>query len=274
MIIAVLVVLGLCFGSFANALVWRVRQQETGSKSKRLSVLNGRSMCPACKHELAAGDLVPVLSWLALRGKCRYCGRPISVQYPLVELVTAAAFVLSYLWWPARLTDSFQIAVFGLWLAILTGLLALLVYDLRWNMLPDRIVFPLTGLAIIQAVIAVISAGSPVKALVNEILAVAVGGGIFYFVFQASKGKWIGGGDVKLGWLLGLVVGTPARAFLLIFLAAATGSLISLPLVAAGRLKRTSTIPFGPFLIAGAFITELFGAAILSWYWRTFIGFR
>lgn len=265
MIIAVLVVLGLVLGSFVNALVWRVHED--------ISIARGRSMCPACRHKLAGKDLVPVLSWLALRGKCRYCGQPISTQYPLVELATAALFVASYTWWPVAF-DTAQTAIFVLWLALLTGLLALLAYDSRWLLLPNRLIYPLGGLAAVQALIIIATTDRPLAVLINMVAAVAVGGGIFYLIFHVSGGKWIGGGDVKLGWLLGLVVGTPARAILFIFIGALLGSLVSLPLLAAKRLKRTSVIPFGPFLIVGAIITVLFGADILRWYQQTFINFQ
>jgi leader peptidase (prepilin peptidase)/N-methyltransferase len=280
MIIAVLVVIGLCLGSFANALVWRVHEQEEQAAKhkpdkkylKQLSVAKGRSMCPDCKHELAAKDLVPVFSWLSLKGKCRYCSKPISVQYPLVELATAAVFVASYIWWPAAF-DGAQTAVFVLWLALLTGLMALLIYDVRWFLLPNRIVYPLGVIAGIQAVISIVAADQQGTALLNTILGVAVGGGIFYLLFQFSKGRWIGGGDVKLGWLLGLIAATPARSLLLIFIASVGGSLVSLPLLAAGRMKRTSLVPFGPFLIIGVIIVRLFGTDILDWYRQTFITF-
>src|SRR5665213_2769212 len=97
MIIALLALLGLVFGSFVNALVWRLHEQEvllekrkkpSKKQLEKLSILNGRSMCPHCKHELAIKDLVPLFSWIALKGKCRYCGKPISWQYPVVELLT------------------------------------------------------------------------------------------------------------------------------------------------------------------------------------------
>jgi prepilin signal peptidase PulO-like enzyme (type II secretory pathway) len=100
---------------------------------------------------------------------------------------------------------------------------------------------------------------------------VIIGGGIFYLLFQISAGRWIGGGDVKLGWLLGLITGTAARSVLFIFIAALFGSFISLPLLLSGRLKRTSTIPFGPFLILGAIVVQFFGADILNWYQHLFI---
>ncbi len=278
MIIAILIVAGLCFGSFVNALVWRLHEQskEIGKKKpnnkylNKLSVAKGRSMCPHCKHELAAKDLLPLVSWISLKGKCRYCSKPISWQYPVVEATTALLFVVSYLYWPVAIEGA-QILSFGLWLVLLVGFMALIVYDLRWLILPDRIMMPLGLIAAFTACVGVATADHPLRALVNTVLAVAVGGGIFYFLFQISSGKWIGGGDVKLGWVLGLVVATPARALLLIFAASALGCLISLPLLAAKRLKPQSTIPFGPFLILAAIVVRLFGHSILYWYQRTFI---
>lgn len=228
-------------------------------------------MCPRCHHELAAKDLIPVVSWLSLRGKCRYCQQPISAQYPVVELATAGLFVASYLWWPQTLAGA-HVVTFGLWLALLTGLMALLVYDARWYLLPNRIMYPLGALAAVLACVVAAQAAHPWQAVLNTVLAVGVGGGIFYLLFQVSGGKWIGGGDVKLGWLLGLVAATPARGLLLIFMAAVGGSLISVPLLASGRLKRDSMIPFGPFLIVAAIIVQLFGAGILRWYQHVFLG--
>jgi len=284
MIIAVLAVLGLAFGSFVNALVWRLHEQEglaakkvkdrakATKNAQALSITKGRSMCPECRHELAAIDLAPIFSWLALKGKCRYCHKPISLQYPLVELATASLFVVSYFWWPVTFSHS-QVAIFILWLAMLVGLLALLVFDLRWMILPNKLIYPLAAVALVQSVIVVASASRPSRALLNELLAVLVGGGLFYILYQISSGKWIGGGDVRLGWLLGLVAATPARSMLLIFIAALAGSLVSLPLLASHRVKRSSTIPFGPFLIIAMVIVQLFGHAILFWYQRTFLPF-
>jgi prepilin signal peptidase PulO-like enzyme (type II secretory pathway) len=274
MIIAGLILLGLPLGSFVNALVWRLHEQtKTGNKHRsELSIAKGRSMCPHCEHQLTAKDLVPVLSWLSLRGKCRYCNKPISTQYPLVELATAALFVVSYVWWPQGFSSA-QTVAFGLWLVLLTGLMALSVYDLRWKLLPNRLMRPLGVVAALFALTEVATAHKPALAALNAILGVAVGGGIFYVLFQVSKGKWIGGGDVKLGWLLGLIVATPGRAVLMIFLASLLGTIISLPLLASKRLKRSSTIPFGPFLILAAIIVQLFGHALLHWYQKTFFPF-
>src|SRR5690242_7308270 len=107
-----LVVLGLCLGSFVNALVWRLHEQEElkiakpkgwRKRLRELSIMRGRSMCPHCRYQLAVVDLVPVVSWLSLRGKCRYCSKPIGWQYPVVEAGVAVLFALSYVWWPLAL---------------------------------------------------------------------------------------------------------------------------------------------------------------------------
>lgn len=277
MLIAALFIIGLCLGSFVNALVWRVHEQaEEASKSKpdskqleKLSITKGRSMCPHCKHELSVFDLIPVFSWLSLRGKCRYCHKPISVQYPLVELGMALLFVLLYVAWPVDLRG-IQIAIFILCLPLVVGLGALLIYDLRWFLLPDRILYPLYGLGAAIAVLNIIASDNVLRAILNLFLAVLISSGIFYALFQFSSGKWIGGGDVKLGLLLGLVVGTPGRSVLLIFSASVIGTVISLPFLLTHKLKRNSVVPFGPLLIAGLVIVLLLGHPILSWYQSTF----
>jgi len=275
MIAVALFLIGLCLGSFANALVWRVHEQSKEAKKKKpnqkrlseLSVMKGRSMCPDCGYALKAKDLLPVLSWLSTGGKCRYCSKKVSIQYPVVEIATGFAFVASYIWWPAEFgVRGSEFVVFGLWLLIVTGLMALLVYDLRWYLLPNRIMYPLTALAGLVAVIEVATAVEPLRAVIDTALAVIIGGGLFYVLFQVSKGKWIGGGDVKLGWLLGLVLATPGKALLMIFIAALLGTIVSLPLLMNQKLKRSSVIPFGPFLIIGAFIATLFGEQVIDWY--------
>ena len=149
MIVVLLLVVGLCLGSFVNATVWRLHEQEeSGGKNKpdkkylaRLSIMRGRSMCTHCHHELAPKDLVPLFSWVSLKGKCRYCDKAIG-DNPLVEATLPLLFVASYIWWPVDISGA-QMVVFGLLLLVLTGLLALLVYDLRWMLLPDRLMYPL-----------------------------------------------------------------------------------------------------------------------------------
>lgn len=272
MVIAILIVVGLCLGSFINALVWRLHEQSTELAKKRpskkylkqLSIMQGRSMCAYCHHELAVKDLIPVVSWVLLDGKCRYCRKPIA-DSPIIELITALLFLFSYVFWPVML-GGVKTVIFILWLSLVIGFIALTIYDLRWLLLPNRIVYPLAVIAVVQALIIAMTGSDSISVLVNMLIAVAIGGGIFYFLFQISGGRWIGGGDVKLGWLLGLVVATPEKSLLMLFIGALAGSIVSIPLLIRGRLSRKDVIPFGPFLILAAIIVQLFGAHILTWY--------
>lgn len=289
MIIFALGLLGLCLGSFVNALVWRIREQSLvtsrQSKSRKiktsdkklatsdfqnLSILKGRSMCPHCHHMLSALDLLPLLSWIGLRGKCRYCHKNISWQYPLMELITAAVFVLSYIWWPVAFNASGTFN-YIIWLLILTGFMALLVYDLRWMLLPDRIVYPLIALSVVAAVVNIVAFKGGLHMASDIAISLIIASGLFYGLFQLSKGKWIGGGDVKLGVIIGLVVAVPLQAFLVLFLASLIGTVTILPGLASKKLKATSRIPFGPYLIVATIIIKVFGASLVAWYRKKFL---
>jgi len=273
MIIALLVVLGLVCGSFVNAFVWRLHEQETLKEKKRkpskkqlaeLSILKGRSMCPNCKHELAPKDLVPLFSWLWLRGRCRYCGKPISWQYPLVEAATAVLFVISYIWWPMELTG-LGVYQFVVWLGFCVMFMALTVYDLRWYLLPDKIVYPITVVGIVEVVVVALGHHS-VSDLWGPLLGALIIAGLFYILFQVSAGRWIGGGDVKLALLLGLLAGSPLKALLLIFASSVIGTLISVPLALKAGKDLKLKVPFGPFLLAATVVVVLFGTPIVDWY--------
>lgn len=267
MLFCLLIILGLCLGSFVNALVWRIHKQSQlkGKKNKeKYSISTGRSMCVHCGHTLAAKDLVPLLSWLSLFGKCRYCKKPISWQYPLVEALTAALFVISYQFWPYVL-DFWGYIGFASWLVCLVGLIALAVYDIRWMILPNKIIFVLYGIASLFVMSRALAEQS-LQPIVGSILGVLVGGGFFYVVFMVSSGKWIGGGDVKLGFLLGALVGGLTNAALVLFIASLLGTTVALPLLLAKKSNRGSQIPFGPFLIIAAFVVLLFGDRLVDWY--------
>lgn len=272
MIIGILIVLGLCFGSFINALVWRVQQQSL-PKSKRpkntnLSIVRGRSVCVNCQHGLSHIDLLPVVSWLALRGKCRYCKKSISWQYPLIEIITAIIFVASYMLWEFEVKGS-EIIIFGLWLATVTSLVALALYDSRWMLLPNKIMKYSFGLATILALATLaIRSDSYSTSIINLILSVVISGGLFALLFYVSKGKWIGGGDVKLGFVLGLIVATPVYACLMLFLGSLLGCLVAMPAILFGSKTMQTKIPFGPFLIVATVVVYLFGREISEAYLR------
>lgn len=267
MVIAILAILGLAWGSFVNALVWRLHEKSTGKRGKNYSILQGRSMCPRCKHELIAIDLIPLISWLWLKGRCRYCHKPISIQYPLVEAATTLVFVGSYIFWPLALIGTAALAIFGLWLVLVIILIALAIYDLKWQLLPDKLVIVLAIVALAQAILAIASAGSLLNSLIDHVVAAVIGGGLFLVIILLND-KWIGGGDVKLGFVIGLIAATPAKSGLMLFLAALAGTIVSLPLLANKKLKIKSAVPFGPFLILATILVALFGQDIVNWYFN------
>jgi prepilin signal peptidase PulO-like enzyme (type II secretory pathway) len=279
MVVAVLLVFGLVLGSFVNALVYRLHEQQLLSNKKsaaakkqlqKLSIMKGRSMCSSCGHQLAAIDLVPVLSWLWLRGKCRYCKRKIS-DSSLVELIVPALFLFSYYFWSMTFRGS-GLFDFILWLIFLVGFVALAVYDLRWKLLPNRIVYPLITLAVIQVLVTATFYHKGWHALLGAIWGILIAAGLFYVLFELSRGRWIGGGDVKLAVVLGILVGGPTQAVLMLFMASVLGTAFSLPLIAIGKLRRNSQVPFGPFLLFATIIAYIFGSSIIGWYKHLLVG--
>jgi len=258
LIIIALALLGLCFGSFVNAAVWRIKNNK--------DFVNGRSECTHCHKQLKWQDLVPVFSWLFLKGKCRYCKKPISLQYPLVELAVASIFIISYCAWPSLLISVADWSIFSLWLVSIVLLAILFVYDLRWFLLPDKIMYPLIGIGIVIATIRIFAADNSALALLDIAIAVAILSGLYLALFMVSKGRWIGFGDVKLGLYLGLALGSAKNALLCLFLANIIGCLIVVPAMLMGKLRRDSHVPFGPFLIVAFIVAMLWGDRIVDWY--------
>lgn len=259
---------GLALGSFANASVWRMYQQaqKKQSKNKELSILHGRSLCERCGHKLSALDLIPVLSWIWLRGRCRYCKKSVSWQHPVIELVNGALFVISLYYWPFSLGSFLDYVLFGLWSIAVTIGLALVIYDLKWMILPTRLIylFGVAGLSY-AAVIAIIT--DDLSLLSSSIIGCAAFGGLFYLMYQISKGRWIGGGDVRLGFALGLLLGWQKSIFALT-LAAYLGTLVIIILMIIKKYHKKMKLPFGPFLLSAAFIAVIWGQSVIDWYLR------
>jgi prepilin signal peptidase PulO-like enzyme (type II secretory pathway) len=267
MLAVVVGLLGLIFGSAINAMVWRLYVGRSWTR--------GRSECPECGHKLAVKDLVPVVSWVMLRGKCRYCKKPIK-DHPAVELVTALAFALSaYVLAPSLVggvTGAMEWVRLGLWLVMLVMLIVLAVYDLRWLLLPDKVMVPLILVALVYAgAMAGLSqwAGQAEawRVLVGALLAGVAVGGAFYALVLFSKGRAMGGGDIKLAFAMGLMLGVKgvAVAMLLAFNAAA---IVGIVMIATKRRGRKDQIPFGPFLVGGTVVAFLFGRILIDWYLR------
>lgn len=228
-----LFVAGLCLGSFLNVLIYRL--------PRRLSILWPPSSCPACQHRLSPGELVPVLSYLWLKGRCRYCRQPISLTYPLVELVTGlltAGWVLRFGFAPRE----------GWRLILSCLLLVIAVIDLQTHLIPNRLVYPFLLLGLVYRW----SRGEIGSALLGG----AVGGGILFLIYLIYP-KGIGMGDIKLLTLLGIFLG--GRGVLnALFWGSLCGVVIIFPLVLTGRLDRRQPVPFAPFLTLGTLVVLFF----------------
>lgn len=254
MISIIVFIFGLIFGSFLNVVIWRTHVKE--------SILTGRSHCPKCRHILGPVELVPVVSFLAQKGKCRHCGKPISWQYPLVELATAVLFLLAYLPYELRLTAYNFFLLARTWFVIAT-LVVIFVYDLKYYLILDKIIYP--AAAVVFLTIPLVSGGLNWWSLADAGLAAAIGGGFFLLQYLISKGKWIGGGDMRMGALMGLILGLK-ELFVALFFAYVIGAIFGLALVATKKKTMKSQIPFGTFLAAGTLIAMFWGVEILKWY--------
>lgn len=236
---------GLVVGSFLNAVIYRLSVGD--------SAIRGRSYCPSCRHELAARDLIPVLSYVALGGRCRYCRKPISIRYPLIELATGFVFVLTYL----HFGSSFNMRTV-LYLVYGAFLIVIFAYDLLHYLILDSVIIP----AIIIAFIGNTILGVPWQSM---LIAGLVAAGFFALQFIVSRGRWIGGGDIRLGFFMGVMLGWPL-ILVALFIAYISGGSIGLILIAQGSKTLQSKVPFGTFLTLGTYAALLYGPQLLSWY--------
>lgn len=238
-------VLGAIVGSFLNVCILRLPAEQ--------SVVSPPSRCPRCGRGVKWYDNIPVLSWLLLRGKCRNCQNPISIQYPLIELATG----LIWAWMAGRYgfeLDALRAALF------LTLLLGIAMTDAREYIIPDE--FSIGGL-VLGLLFSMIHGWPGAK---PALLGAAVGFGVLWIIAQLGKRLFkkeaMGGGDIKMMAMVGAFVGWQG-VLLTIFLGSVVGTLIFGPLTLMGKKK---DVPFGIFLAIGAAITFLWGDIVLDWY--------
>lgn len=233
-------VLGLVMGSFGNVLICRLPHHES---------IRGRSRCPRCKHVLSAWELIPLLSFLALGGKCKNCAKDISWQYPIVELASGVLFILAFLHQPDAPASALVLAL-ALWLLLLMG-----IVDGRTGYLPDGLNLPFAALAIAYGAL-----HPPF-----DTSGVFLGGGIFLVQWLSSRGRWIGSGDVILGTGIGALLGSWDITALFIFLAYIGGGFVAAILLLRRRKHLESHISFGPFLSTSAIVCALWGPQLLEY---------
>lgn len=261
--------LGLAIGSFLNVVAWRVPRGE--------SVVAPASACPKCGHAIRPYDNIPVLSWLMLRGKCRDCGASISPRYPIVEAITGVLFVLvAVTMGPAIVAATSPVAAWSAALELVAFLalagfgVALAAIDLDTHRLPNALVLPLGATGVILLGTAALLEGDGAAVLRAGAGAVALGAIYLAIAFVTPGG--MGMGDVKLALPLGLFLGWTGWGALAVgFIAAfALGVVVGVALILIRRIGRRGGIPFGPWMIAGAWVGILFGNPLSAAYLSLF----
>lgn len=252
--IILIFIYGLLIGSFLNVVIYRIPREE--------NIAWPGSHCPGCGHGLKWYDNIPLLSYLLLRGRCRYCKEEISLQYPLVEALNGIIYVLLYIFF-------YQVKLDFVFLALISStLLAILVIDLKEQLIPDVLVVIVLISSIIHKALLHFLEGIPFP-LTDSLLGLIIAGGLFLLIVFVSRGG-MGGGDVTLIGALGFVLGVRG-ILMVIFLSFVLGSVISIFLLAARIKSRKDPIPFGPFIVISFYITLFFGDNILNWYTGLFI---
>lgn len=235
-------------GSFLNAWIWRTREN--------LSVASGRSMCPHCRQRIAWYDNIPVISWLILKGKCRKCRMAISIQYPVVEFICGVLFLFVAV---LRKGSEFYSLEMIRDCIIVFFLLFIFIYDYKHQEIPDKASLPLA------VILFFVSLAERWHSVPNMFLGIAVGGGFFFVQYYLSNGRWIGGGDVRLGLLMGVILGWPNILAGLIF-AYVFGAAVSVIQIAFKKKNLKSETPFGVYLTLGTFVMMFWGDKLVGWY--------
>lgn len=278
-----LFILGTAFGSFANVLVDRIPKNKS---------IGGRSHCDYCKKELKPQDLIPMISFLFLKGRCRYCSKRLSPQYFFVEFLTGFLFVATYF-----LTVNF-LTLYALPYSITITFIFWLIFliDLKEGIIPTVLVWVGVLLTLANYLFyalynaykiynVYISSGEfgqylaqtdffanrlimLARPIVAALLAGLILSGFFAFLVWITKGRGMGGGDVRLGFLIGFMLG-PSATLSAFFIAFLTGSFVATILLLMKRKTFGQTVPFGPFLSASAWISLFFGQQIWNWYLTT-----
>ena len=261
-------IFGTIIGSFLNCLIWRLHEKKT---------ILGRSMCLRCRKQIVWYDNIPLLSFIILRGKCRHCGKKISWQYPAVEFITGVLFTIAFLinfsaqggsalGWQFSifklLTFNFLLSIIKDWF-IISIMTVIFIYDLRWYLILDVITLPACLIVFILNLLLGFN-------WQNLLISGIIGGSFFLLQFIISRGKWIGGGDIRLGFLIGLALGWP-MILTALYAAYISGSIIGICLLASKRKKFGSKIPFGVFLATATVIVLFWGDLLVRWYWGIFI---
>jgi leader peptidase (prepilin peptidase)/N-methyltransferase len=245
-------ILGLCLGSFLNVLIYRLPHSLP---------ITGRSFCPKCKKKISWQDNIPILSFIFLHGRCRFCHSPISIQYPLVELTTGIVTV--FMVFHLRGVPQAQHHLGGVLsqLVVVYALIVIFVSDLRYQIIPDKIVYPATLLTLFYQPLHLRGVPQAQHHLGGVLLTGLAAAGFFFFLFWITHGRGMGLGDVKLAALMGFFLGFP-KIIVALYLAFLTGALVGVILVLIGKKRFGEHISFGPFLTGATIVSLFYGEVI------------
>jgi len=255
-------IVGACLGSFYNVVGLRI--------SAGKSIIHPRSSCPKCHHELSWWELIPIFSYLILVGKCRRCKSHISTKYMLFELLTALLFIFSY--YQFGFSGEFVVSVLFVSLIVIIS-----VSDFEYMLIEDKvIVFFLIVFLVLRIFIPLPSEFSTLKlnSYVESLIGGVFGFGLLYWIAFIGQKVYnqevMGGGDIKLYGIIGLILGLK-MTFLSLFFASILGTIIGLTLSIFKIIKRENPIPFGPFIGLGSLLTYYYGHNIINWYLDLFL---
>jgi prepilin signal peptidase PulO-like enzyme (type II secretory pathway) len=262
-------VFGLCVGSFLGVLIYR-EANEDNYKKFIPSWVCGRSYCDNCHRLIRWHDNIPLLSFFLLRGRCRYCRQKITIQYPLVELLTGLEFIWIY-WlvknnvlYFSRLEGFYSLVVLIYWLLLGAVFLMIVISDLKYQIIPDSGVVMAIVLILARKYFDYFYTGYLDFSFIPASFLAAL---FFYGIILITRGKGMGFGDVKLAFVLGLLLGWPGT-LVAVYFSFIIGGVIAIGLLLTGKKKMKQAIAFGPFLIVGAVVAQLVGSNLLEWYSR------
>ena len=255
-------IFGLIIGSFLNCLLYRLEKSE--------DFIAGSSYCPKCKHPLSWKDLIPVVSWIFLKGKCRYCKQKISIEYPLIEFATGILFVLTSLFVFANYPQ-FQLFHLSFYLVVVTSLLVVFIFDLRHYLVSEAVLLYTGIFVVVWRIIAFILEIHTLNNLLFYLLAAILSALFFWILYLLTNKKGMGFGDIEIVFLLGLIVGFP-DIFFVIFIASLLGSIIGLLAITFFKKTMKTALPFGPFLVIATFAMLFYSDIILELY-QQFLSF-
>jgi leader peptidase (prepilin peptidase)/N-methyltransferase len=247
LLLTLIFILGSVFGSFLNVCIYRI--------PRNISIVFPSSFCPTCKKNIPFYYNIPIIGYIILKGKCKFCNEKISIRYPFIEGLTGCLALLCYLNWDLNLAI--------LHFLFLSSLIVITFIDIDFQIIPDVISLPAILISFFLSIFVLN------RSFISTILAILIGGGIFFIIGKiyelVAKKEGLGGGDVKLMAYFGGYLGLKS-IFFIIFVSSLFGTIYGLSLMILHGKKSSQAIPFGPFLSLGAFLYLFFGDRMILWY--------